>query len=74
MEQDKIYLDNIEASVAVLRKLTEEWKELSRRQSSLEALKEALKSFRQKVVSVFCCLLFRFPFLGRGLSPTWGVS
>lgn len=45
---DKIYLDNIEASVAVLRKLTEEWKELSRRQSSLEALKEALKSFRQK--------------------------
>ncbi|XP_060213598.1 uncharacterized protein LOC132640836 [Lycium barbarum] len=45
---DKIYLDNIEASVAVLRKLTEEWKELSRRQSSLEALKETLKSFRQK--------------------------
>ncbi|OIT20810.1 PREDICTED: uncharacterized protein LOC109219694 [Nicotiana attenuata] len=45
---DKIYLDNIEASVAVLRKLNEEWKELSRRQSSLEALKETLKSFRQK--------------------------
>ncbi|KAJ8548414.1 hypothetical protein K7X08_032517 [Anisodus acutangulus] len=45
---DKIYLDNIEASVAVLRKLTEGWKELSRRQSSLEALKETLKSFRQK--------------------------
>ncbi|PHT50067.1 hypothetical protein CQW23_09814 [Capsicum baccatum] len=45
---DKIYLDNIEASVAVLRKLAEEWKELSRTQSSLEALKETLKSFRQK--------------------------
>ncbi|KAJ8556415.1 hypothetical protein K7X08_029806 [Anisodus acutangulus] len=45
---DKIYLDNIEASVAVLRKLTEGWKELSRRQSSLEVLKETLKSFRQK--------------------------
>ncbi|XP_009781515.1 uncharacterized protein [Nicotiana sylvestris] len=45
---DKIYLDNIEASVAVLRKLNEEWKELSSRQSSLEALKETVKSFRQK--------------------------
>ncbi|CAN4090546.1 unnamed protein product [Withania somnifera] len=56
---DKIYLDNVEASVAVLRKLTEDWKEFSRRQSSLEALKETLKSFRQKVVSVFC-LSFRF--------------
>ncbi|CAI9785458.1 unnamed protein product [Fraxinus pennsylvanica] len=35
---DKIYMDNIEASVAVLRKLAEEWKELSGKQSSLEAL------------------------------------
>ncbi|CAN4123331.1 unnamed protein product [Withania somnifera] len=45
---DMIYLENVEASVAVLRKLTEEWKELSRKQSSLEALKETLQSFRQK--------------------------
>lgn len=66
-EQDKIYLDNIEASAAVLRKLNEEWKELSRRQSSTEALKETLKSFREKVVSVFGCLVFRFLFLGLGV-------
>ncbi|KAL0446759.1 UNVERIFIED_CONTAM: hypothetical protein Slati_1803800 [Sesamum latifolium] len=45
---DKIYVDNIEASVAALRKLAEGWKELSSKQSSLQALGETLKSFRQK--------------------------
>ncbi|KAI3466970.1 hypothetical protein Pfo_023633 [Paulownia fortunei] len=45
---DKIYVDNIEASVATLRKLSEEWKRLSLKQSSLQALGETLKSFRQK--------------------------
>ncbi|KAK6134179.1 hypothetical protein DH2020_032069 [Rehmannia glutinosa] len=45
---DKIYVDNIEASVATLRKLSEEWKRLSSKQSSLQALGETLKSFRQK--------------------------
>ncbi|XP_073140261.1 uncharacterized protein [Henckelia pumila] len=45
---DKIYIDNIEASVAALRKLDEEWKNFSSEQSSLEALTETLKSFRQK--------------------------
>lgn len=47
--QDKIYADNIEASVATLRKLSEEWKILSLEQSSLQALGETLKSFRKKV-------------------------
>ncbi|KAK6134196.1 hypothetical protein DH2020_032052 [Rehmannia glutinosa] len=50
---DKIYVDNIEASVATLRKLSEEWKRLSSKQSSLQALGETLKSFRQKVGSTF---------------------
>ncbi|KAL2518839.1 Protein of unknown function DUF2359 [Abeliophyllum distichum] len=45
---DKIYMDNIEASVTALRKLAEEWKELSAKQSSLEALMASLKSFREK--------------------------
>ncbi|KAL8463660.1 hypothetical protein ACS0TY_034349 [Phlomoides rotata] len=45
---DKFYADNIESSVATLRKLSEEWKTLSSKQSSLEALGETLKSFRQK--------------------------
>ncbi|KAF8407618.1 hypothetical protein HHK36_006751 [Tetracentron sinense] len=45
---DKIYLDNLEASVAVLRKLCDEWKEHSLKHSSLDPLRETLKSFRQK--------------------------
>jgi hypothetical protein len=45
---DNIYMDNVEASVAILRKITEEWKEFSVKQSSLDALKETLKSFRNK--------------------------
>ncbi|XP_075505707.1 uncharacterized protein LOC142542771 [Primulina tabacum] len=45
---DKIYVDNIEASVAALRKLDEEWNNFSSKQSSLQALTETLKSFRQK--------------------------
>ncbi|XP_019160275.1 PREDICTED: uncharacterized protein LOC109156867 [Ipomoea nil] len=45
---DNIYVDNIEASVAALKKLTDEWRVLSARQSSLEALGVMLKSFRHK--------------------------
>ncbi|GFP90805.1 transmembrane protein 214-a [Phtheirospermum japonicum] len=45
---DKIYEDNIEASVVTLKKLSEQWKTLSPKQSSLQALAETLKSFRQK--------------------------
>ncbi|KAF8378608.1 hypothetical protein HHK36_029956 [Tetracentron sinense] len=44
---DKIYLDNLEASVAVLRKLSDEWKEHSVKHSSLEPMRETLKGFRQ---------------------------
>ncbi|GER48776.1 hypothetical protein STAS_25964 [Striga asiatica] len=45
---DKIYEDNIQISVAALRKLSDEWKTLSSKQSSPQALAETLKSFRQK--------------------------
>ncbi|XP_042512801.1 uncharacterized protein LOC122087670 [Macadamia integrifolia] len=45
---DKLYLDNIEASVLVLRRLTNEWKLHSVKHSSLDPLKVTLKSFRQK--------------------------
>ncbi|XP_031257933.1 uncharacterized protein LOC116115937 [Pistacia vera] len=45
---DMVYLDNLEASVAVLRKLSDEWKEHSVKCPTSEALREALKSFRQK--------------------------
>lgn len=45
---DEIYLDNLEASVVVLRKLSDEWMIHSVKHSSLEPLKAALKSFRDK--------------------------
>ncbi|XP_019165012.1 PREDICTED: uncharacterized protein LOC109161118 [Ipomoea nil] len=45
---DKIYLDNIAASVAALRKLKEEWRVLSANQSSLVVARETLKGFRNK--------------------------
>ncbi|XP_021733119.1 uncharacterized protein LOC110699935 [Chenopodium quinoa] len=45
---DKVYLDNVEASVAVLKKLSEERREQHLNQSSLETVKQTLKSFQQK--------------------------
>ncbi|PIA26587.1 hypothetical protein AQUCO_09100039v1 [Aquilegia coerulea] len=45
---EKIYLDNLEASVAVLKKLSDEWKEHSAKHASLDPLRETIKSFRQK--------------------------
>ncbi|KAH1131015.1 hypothetical protein J1N35_002393 [Gossypium stocksii] len=45
---DVLYLDNLDASVAVLRKLANEWKEHSAKHSTVDPLRETLKSFRQK--------------------------
>ncbi|XP_024978498.1 uncharacterized protein LOC112515799 [Cynara cardunculus var. scolymus] len=45
---DDIYLDNLEASIVVLRKLSDEWMIHSVKHSSLEPLKAALKSFCDK--------------------------
>ncbi|XP_022859083.1 uncharacterized protein LOC111379878, partial [Olea europaea var. sylvestris] len=47
-KQDKIYIDNIEVSVAALRKLSKECKEIPLELSSLEALRQTIKIFRQK--------------------------
>ncbi|GAV63427.1 DUF2359 domain-containing protein [Cephalotus follicularis] len=45
---DKVYHDNIEASVAVLKKLSEEWKQQFIKLFPLDPLRETLKSFRVK--------------------------
>ncbi|GMH27436.1 hypothetical protein Nepgr_029279 [Nepenthes gracilis] len=45
---DKIYLDNLEAGVAILRKLSDEWKQLALSQSSFDCLKDTLRSFQKK--------------------------
>ncbi|KAI4986766.1 hypothetical protein ZWY2020_019396 [Hordeum vulgare] len=46
---DKLHAENIKASVAVLRKITADWKTLSPKLNS-EALKATLKSLKAKVV------------------------
>ncbi|KAA8547717.1 hypothetical protein F0562_004146 [Nyssa sinensis] len=43
---DNLYLDNLEASVVVLRKLSDEWKEQSVKHSTLEPLKVTFKEFQ----------------------------
>lgn len=44
-----LYLDNLEASVVILRKLSEEWKEHSAKHPTLNTLRETLQSFKLKV-------------------------
>lgn len=48
-EQDKVYEDNLEASVVILKKLSDQWKELSNELFSLDPMRETLKNFRHKV-------------------------
>ncbi|KAK7321496.1 hypothetical protein VNO77_32207 [Canavalia gladiata] len=45
---DLLYMDNLEASIGVLRKLSNEWKEHSVKHPTLDPLRETLKSFSQK--------------------------
>ncbi|XVE91999.1 hypothetical protein REPUB_Repub01dG0059400 [Reevesia pubescens] len=45
---EKVYLDNLEASVAVLRRLSQEWKEHYVKFTTLDPLREAIKNFRNK--------------------------
>ncbi|XP_011038613.1 PREDICTED: uncharacterized protein LOC105135446 [Populus euphratica] len=45
---DKVYQDNLEAGVAVLKRLSEEWKELSVKLAPLDPMRETVKNFRQK--------------------------
>uniref|UniRef100_A0A2P2LD02 Uncharacterized protein MANES_15G131000 n=1 Tax=Rhizophora mucronata TaxID=61149 RepID=A0A2P2LD02_RHIMU len=50
---DKIYLENLQASVAILKRLSEEWKELSVKLAPFDPLRETLKNFRLKVSFCF---------------------
>ncbi|KAL8241843.1 hypothetical protein R6Q59_012145 [Mikania micrantha] len=43
---EKVYMDNLEASVLILRRLAEQWKEVSAKQSSLDILSETLRHFK----------------------------
>lgn len=45
---DNLYHDNLEASVAVLRKLVKEWKEHSLKLTPADTLTRTIKNFRQK--------------------------
>lgn len=45
-------MENIEASVVVLRKLAGEWKDYAVKHPSFDPLRETLKSFRQKVTTL----------------------
>ncbi|KAI6691467.1 hypothetical protein NL676_028295 [Syzygium grande] len=45
---DKLYLDNLDASVLILQKLSDDWRIHSSKQPSLDPLRETLKLFRQK--------------------------
>lgn len=45
---EKVYQDNIEASVTVLKKLSDDWKELSTKLSPHEPLRDTIKNFKQK--------------------------
>ncbi|KAM1114434.1 hypothetical protein ACFX13_047990 [Malus domestica] len=45
---DILYLDNLDASVVLLKKISDEWKEHSVKHASLDPLRETLKSFREK--------------------------
>ena len=50
-EQTKAYEENLEASISVLKKLSDDWKEQSVKLSPHEALRETLSNFKQKVRS-----------------------
>ncbi|KAK7368540.1 hypothetical protein VNO80_10567 [Phaseolus coccineus] len=45
---EKVYHDNIEASVSALKKLSDDWKEQSTKLSPHEPLRDTLKNFKQK--------------------------
>lgn len=45
---DKVYEDNLEASVVILKKLSDQWKELSKNLFPLDPMRETLKNFRRK--------------------------
>lgn len=53
-KQDLLYMDNLEASIVVLRKLSDEWKHIVKH-DTLHPFTETLKSFSQKVNNFLFC-------------------
>lgn len=59
VEQEELYMDNLKASVIILRKLSDEWKGHSGKAielGSLESLRTTLNNFLKKV---WCAMIFR---------------
>ncbi|ESW13895.1 hypothetical protein PHAVU_008G235400 [Phaseolus vulgaris] len=50
---DLLYMDNLEASIVVLRRLSGEWKEYFAKHTNLDPLRETLKSFCKKNEEAF---------------------
>lgn len=69
--QDKVYQDNIEASVSVLKKLSDDWKELSTKLSPHEPLRDTIKNFKEKVASQTKELCFQFIASGIAFQSPW---
>lgn len=67
--QEKVYQDNIEASVSVLEKLSDDWKELSTKLSPHDPLRDTIKNLKQKVVLQAKVLDFQFIASGIALQP-----
>lgn len=55
--QEKLHLENVDASIAVLQNLSSEWGKYSTKISP-DALRETLKNLRAKVSNLLRCYLF----------------
>ena len=47
--QVKVYPDDLRASVALHKRLSEEWKDLSQKLTPFNPLRETIRDFREKV-------------------------
>ncbi|KAJ6351036.1 hypothetical protein OIU78_007043 [Salix suchowensis] len=56
----EVYQDNLEASVAILKRLTEEWKGLSVKMAPLDPLRKTIENFRQKQFQIMWRLKYNF--------------
>lgn len=55
--QEKLHLENVDATIAVLQNLSSEWGKYSTKISP-DALRETLKNLRAKVTNLLWCFLF----------------
>lgn len=66
--QEKVYQDNIVASVAVLKKLSDDWKVQATKLSPHEPLREILKNLRQKVIFHPSVCMIYYLFIASGIT------